>query len=174
MILAVDPGVVTLGAVWYPHTRRAVLPYHVYSKVLRNTKKLSAEEKANAILHCLQAENATVVRRYQKSVSTLVIEKPILFRGSVGHAVASGGGLVDLAAAYGQIVSWAFAMGMSVVPLEVNVWKGQLPKNLVQRRTVLKYINPQMSKMLLDMMAPHPSTHHWDALGLALYHGEST
>src|SRR3990167_3684661 len=92
---------------------------------------------------------------------TVVIEFPIFYASSsLGHAVASTGGLLKLCAVTGAIASIYDYKAVHAVP--VNIWKGQLPKRVVMERIIRIIGQAKCNELKLqkDM---------WDAVGIGLW-----
>ncbi len=87
-----------------------------------------------------------------KGVDELYIEYPSVFGGGVA---AQSGAVVKLACLVGMICGSAGVNYFELVP--VHAWKGNLPKDVVQRR---------IKKLLPNAKA---ESHDWDAIGIGLY-----
>lgn len=82
------------------------------------------------------------------------IEFPKLFQSAGGLAVANSGALVKLSWFVGLVCG---QLSFPLELVEVNDWKGQLPKNVIERR--IKRILPGCKA----------KSHDWDAIGIGLF-----
>ena len=85
------------------------------------------------------------------------IEYPKKFDSAKGDMVAARGDLVKLAALVGHFEAYLVSKKMKVEMLDVNIWKGQMPKEAVMHR--IKRILPGIK----------PVSHDWDAIGMGLH-----
>jgi Holliday junction resolvasome RuvABC endonuclease subunit len=84
----------------------------------------------------------------------MYIEYPAFFQSAKGSVTAAGGGLVKLTILVGYLSA---ILDIEFRFVEVNKWKGQLPKNVIINR--IKAIYPGIQA----------KTHAWDAIGIGLY-----
>lgn len=90
----------------------------------------------------------------------LYVEWPAFF----SRVTAQRGDLVKLTFALGWLAKFATAQGAEFVPLEIVKWKGQLPKEIVQKR-IRKILTPKWcEKSGLELATEHA----WDAVGMGL------
>jgi Holliday junction resolvasome RuvABC endonuclease subunit len=87
-----------------------------------------------------------------------LIEYPAVFQSAGGRMAAGRGDIVKLAVLTGMLIS-AVEVCHTVKLVEVNVWKGQLPKYITQLRI-------QQLLKINDSVWP---SHVWDAVGIGLY-----
>lgn len=89
----------------------------------------------------------------------MVVEYPAYFQSPGGQLTASSGDLVKLAVLTGMLLEVGRVAGCTCVLVEVRQWKGQLPKDVTQKR-------------LERVVGEHPewSHHIYDAVGIGLYH----
>jgi hypothetical protein len=143
--ITIDPGISGSGyAIW---DSRWKLVAH---GVLTSSSSPMWELKAYDLMQQFQevVEEHNCVEGY--------IEMPALF-GSVGGLVtANSGALVKLAWFVGMVCG-GLKSNCPLKPIGVNLWKGQLPKEIVILR--IKRILPRCAA----------TTHDWDAIGIGLY-----
>lgn len=84
------------------------------------------------------------------------IEMPQLFQSAGGLVTANSGALVKLSWFVGMVCG-GLRPHCPLRPVEVNQWKGQLPKEVVIRR---------IQRVLPSCKA---TSHDWDAIGIGLY-----
>lgn len=177
-MLSVDPGVNALGlALWrWSAKRRKKLepPVRAWvdqlpSSVLKNepdwhvkmTRMLDIVHQS-IIKNCLQD---------RLRITALFIEWPEIRSGSVGHAAAVRGDVSALAYCCGAMCEMAVERAMCEMLMEpfrvrskllaVSEWKGQLPKEVVNKR-ITRAIGGK------DRSGNRFSTHAWDAVGIGL------
>lgn len=88
------------------------------------------------------------------------VEYPKLFESDGGKVSARSGSLVKLAFNVGMLVQCCWGENTSVKLVDVNEWKGQMSKELCQKR-ILKHL-PSLKRSQL-------SDHVWDAIGIGLH-----
>jgi hypothetical protein len=97
-----------------------------------------------------------------RGCTAVYIEMPALFSGTVkGEVSASSGALVKLAFSTGVLCMVCSLYGVPCHFVEVNSWKGQLPKDVVRTRIVQRLGMPSVLKSIRE--------HAWDAVGIGLY-----
>ncbi len=106
----------------------------------------------------------------QHRVDEAWMELPAFMEGGVGMTAARKGDLVKLVATFGSIAGRCFqgtrspycfnAWTATLHPVEVHEWKGNLPKDLCQRRIL---------KRLPGWTPKTGTTHEVDAVGIGLY-----
>lgn len=99
----------------------------------------------------------------KERVEAVYCEFPAYFQSAGAQVVARSGSLVKLAWFVG-FLSALFITGFKTFRfVEVNEWKGQLPKDVVELR-IRKIMGEKVTKKF--------KTHIWDAVGIGLYvHG---
>ncbi len=160
MILTVDPGINAAGFAFWDEAefKTRCLPAHVFT--------LKAElggEWHDRLQDLLKKLDTWMDKRLTRPPTAVFCEMPVLFAGSVGHAVARRGGLTELAAAAGAFMT----VGKYGYPVPVNEWIGQLPKEVMHRR-VRSTLEMAASASEVQSLMGSP-THHWDAVGVGLY-----
>lgn len=93
-------------------------------------------------------------------IENMHIEYPAYFGSVGGRMVAGGGGLVKLAFLTGMICGRAVDLDLKINLVEVNKWKGQLPKKIVEAR---------IKKILGKRTTKDFKTHIYDAVGIGLW-----
>jgi hypothetical protein len=89
-------------------------------------------------------------------ITRVYIEMPAFFESSEGAMVARKGDLVKLTWFVGLLCGMFYPIPTELI--EVNKWKGQLPKEVVERR--IKKIDPAYHNL---------KSHSYDAVGIGLY-----
>lgn len=100
---------------------------------------------------------------YPYTFNDVYIEMPQKFQGVSGDMVANSGDLVKLTLCAGFIAGYIYA-NYDDLPLEfipVNIWKGQLSKDVVKRRVIKKLGDTYNTSKI--------KSHSFDAIGLGLY-----
>lgn len=91
-------------------------------------------------------------------IKEMYIENPSYMGGSVkGQATATTGSLVKLCKLCGIYEATAFYNDVVCHYIDVNTWKGQLPKDVVKNRILEVW--PEC----------HATNHDWDAVGIGYY-----
>jgi len=145
--LTIDPGLAGTGvAIWSAAEFNGRSATPVYHKAFRK----------NALDPYLQ-EFSELIKWY--GVTKVWIENAHYHgTGSAkGQMVASSGGLVKLAKFIGAVQGLCFALGVQIRTVDVPEWKGQLPKEVVNKRILAVW--PECAC----------TTHDWDAVGIGLY-----
>jgi len=141
--ITIDPGVNGTGyAIW--DKRWKLISYGIIRGKSKNWEKRMVE---------ISKRLKTLVGKCR--VTTGYIEKPKKFQGVFGGMVADRGDLVKLSMFVG------FCSGFLMIPMEtveVIKWKGQLPKDIVEKR---------VKKLLPE--AEDAKSHAIDAIGIGLY-----
>ncbi len=86
----------------------------------------------------------------------VLIEYPAFFSGSGGRMTAARGDLVKLAFITGALAAHISGLQLTIVPVEVSAWKGQLSK---------KHVNERIKKLIQMEFADHIA----DAVGIGLW-----
>lgn len=156
-LATVDPGLIGTGiAIWRDFARDSV-PYKI--SVLCPSRKLPWLARC----HILKQKLLTVYEQY--NVCRVYCELPAYFGSSaVGHAAAQRGDVVKLTFAAGMAAAAIWEFGGDFETVEINAWKGQLPKEVVERR-IRRLIGYK------DGFGDKIKTHAWDAVGIGLYLG---
>lgn len=95
-------------------------------------------------------------------VNQIVIERPILFGGAKGRAVAASGDLIKLAMITGMLFAIAYERTSRIRLVAPNEWKGQLPKSVCEAR-----IRKKLGKSFPE---GRQSEHAIDAIGIGLWY----
>ena len=90
----------------------------------------------------------------------MLIEWPKFMESGGGQTVARTDALVKLAVCAGRIVEVFKASAIEVTPVPVADWKGQLPKEVINKR-IVKRLGPEPCEDF--------QTHAWDAVGIGLW-----
>lgn len=98
-----------------------------------------------------------VLTRY---VGRVVVEQPKFFDSSAGHMVARRGDLLKLMYLVGELAGRVHPVKTLLIP--VNDWKGQLPKDVVERR-----VRRELGKERFEELKIRE--HAIDAVGLGLH-----
>lgn len=93
--------------------------------------------------------------------SRVVCEYPKFFGSAGGHMVAASGDLLKLTFLVGAI--GGACIPLPFIPIGVNDWKGQLPKEVVEERINRRYGIPKMRDLGVK-------SHAYDAVGIGLYY----
>lgn len=144
--MGIDPGIAGSGWAILQTSPLALLE----SGVIRGFKDDDWENKGFYIANKL----STIRSDY--SLSSICIEYPSFFQSAHGEMVARKGDLVKLAWFIGVLN--ATLKGSELVPVEI--WKGQLPKEVVNKR-IVTILGKQKTYKL--------KSHDWDATGIALF-----
>lgn len=138
--LSIDPGIAGSGiAVW-----RAGEKFPFLNFPLR--KKTRADYRN---------EFASIVSMYD--IKFVLIEKPGFQASEKGQMVLRKGDLVELCLFVGGMEMALLELGCFVELVEVSAWKGQLPKDVVNRR--IQNVYPEVNA----------KSHDWDAIGIGFW-----
>lgn len=152
-ILALDPGV-EWGWAYFPVNDYKPLACGICSPK-SSLPWNSRIENGFAVL-------SSVLKRFEPW--KVYCEEPQFFADVGGYAAAAGGTLVKLTAAYGVLWGACLAMGVKFQGVPVNKWKGQLPKEVVIRRS-REILGEKFCLHFLQRV----QSHAWDAIGLGLW-----
>lgn len=152
--LTVDPGFGGTGyALWNSDQRwKQCIPPSV-SDVISIHKPKDWVKRAEAI-----ASTFDVIFKLYK-VEKCWIELPGLHQTAVGMASASKGDIFKLTLLVGCFARVCFENGCEFIPLPVNEWKGQMPKEVIASRVYTK----------LRPGCPIYSNHSMDSVGMGLH-----
>ncbi len=141
MMITIDPGMTGTGwAIW---DNGRLQRYGVITP----PKNFKWQDKCLCVVKQLRALGWTMEGRQEAYV-----EQPALMGGAKGDVTARSGGLVKLTLLVGMIMNELDAKGV-----EVRDWKGQLPKEVVEKR---------VRELLPKCKA---KSHAIDAVGIGLY-----
>jgi Holliday junction resolvasome RuvABC endonuclease subunit len=102
---------------------------------------------------------AVVNAATELNVGAVAIEYPAFFGSVGGQMVAARGDLVKLATLVGFMAGRLHPVPVEFIP--VNTWKGQLPKDVVEKR--LRRMFPKFTSRF-DVRS-----HMWDAIGVGVH-----
>lgn len=168
-MLSVDPGVNALGlALWrWGGKRRKKLepPVRAWvdklpSSVLKN--ETDWHVKMTRMLEIVRESICKYTLNDRLRITALFIEWPEIRSGSVGHAAAVRGDVSALAYCCGamcEMMTEPFKVRSKL--LAVSEWKGQLPKEVVNKRITRAIGSKDRSGNAFE-------THAWDAVGVGL------
>ncbi len=165
-MLSVDPGVNAMGLAlwrWEPrHRKKMEKPIRAWVGQLPS-KVLKAEpDWHRKMLRLLNRARDSIIKFGMKDhlhLEALFIEWPEIRSGSVGHAAAVRGDVSALAYCCGAMCEM-FPDVRSTL-LAVSEWKGQLPKEIVNKRITRAIGSKDRSGNAFE-------THAWDAVGIGL------
>ena len=160
--LSVDPGLNGTGiAVWYGggFWLNTKMPAPISVEVISiptvvKKQPLEWYERADLYMNRLVP--------YLANADELWVEFPLFFDDAGGHMVAKKGDLAKLTAYVGMLMNQCTHYGVAYHLFTPNEWKGQMPKDLVERR--LKTFLGQAACDRLDI-----KSHGWDAVGIGLH-----
>lgn len=165
-MLSVDPGVNAVGlALWrWGGTRRKKLepPVRAWvdklpSSVLR--RETDWHVKMTRMLEIVRESIYTNMVRDRLRITAVFVEWPEIRSGSVGHAAAVRGDVSALAYCCGAMCEMFPDVRCKL--LAVSEWKGQLPKEVVNKRITRAIGSKDRSGNAFE-------THAWDAVGVGL------
>lgn len=158
--VCIDPGVAGTGVVTFHNGRPDVAMVWTAPAKLKHYS-LKAHFLGNKLYSFLQ----NLRDGFGKEEITVYCEEPAYMAGAGGQMVAAGGDLVKLCycvGVYGFVVAHAGVGALQLVP--VRNWKGQLPKEVVEKRC-----RKELQKMKIDPEVLGIDSHAWDALGIGLF-----
>ena len=145
MIMAIDPGSRVSGVAILSEGSR---PFKM-ALTLRPSKKDP---------HAILCGVVCLIKFFK--VKRVYIEKSAFMQGSArGHAVAARGDLVTLSIFIGRLCQIIDGLGSESILVPVNVWKGQLPKEVANNRVARK----------IGVAYDAFNDHEFDALGIGLW-----
>lgn len=97
----------------------------------------------------------------QHNVQKAYCEFPQYFTSGKGHSATAKGDIYKLSCLVGVFMGMMLGKGTMLIPVQVNVWKGQLSKDAVIARLLKR--EPRLRNLDIE-------THAWDAVGIAYYH----
>lgn len=147
MLLAIDPGV---QAGWALFEDGTMFKVGVIAPSVG-----SWAERADKVMNLLS------ILAGQHEVSQIICEWPFYHETQGGREVAKSGALVKLSVMVGRICQMAADRQIPFSFVEVNTWKGQLPKTAVIHR---------IKRRLGETACTGIKTHAWDAVGIGLHH----
>lgn len=142
-IMTIDPGIAGTGWAIFDNDTLE------YSGVLTPPKALDWQHKMNWLIISLKL---IATKKLPGKKIKIYVEMPAMFGSAKGQVTASSGALVKLTLLVGQIMR-----EFSAEVLPVNEWKGQLSKQIVEKR-VKDFLPGCTAK-----------SHAIDAIGMGLY-----
>ena len=158
ILMSVDPGATGTGIALWRVGFGVVDPGIFYCKNLFGGDG-DWWERADQLVPQL----STLLHKY--GVVEMVIEYPQFMESLKGQASSRQGDTLKLAFLVGRYVQAARELGIrNIRRVQPDEWKGQLPKDVVERRIIAKI--PEIVEVL------NPKTHSWDAIGIGLWYTE--
>lgn len=148
-ILTIDPGLYSTG--WAEWTDE----FKLLDVGLWEGKSEVWENKAQDIIYCLVKH-----LRLQNIITTVYCEYPKIFNTPGGLQIGLSGSIEKLTFLVGAIGGVCFHKGLRFKLVEVNQWKGQLPKEIVKKR-IQRVLGMSKTKRFKKDI--------WDAVGIGLY-----
>lgn len=153
-VITIDPGIEGTGLAIWSMNEWAVetIPLATYVLVpIKGKDWVSAVEDLHyKIIPILEKHNV------QKGYC----EFPQYFTSAVGHAATAKGDIYKLSCLVGVFMGAMLSRKTNLILVQVNQWKGQLPKDVVISRLLRR--QPRLAELNIK-------THAWDAVGLAYY-----
>ena len=106
-------------------------------------------------------EQASILAECAKGCSRAMIEFPAFWDSVGGHTSGRSGALVKLSLVVGAYARAVEMVGCAAQFVEVNTWKGQLPKSVVAAR-IQKVLSPKEKQIPIK-------SHAVDAVGIGLW-----
>lgn len=111
------------------------------------------------------------ILRCNRGIRSVYCEWPQFFDNSGGRAVAIKGDLTKLAVAVGCFMEVCRAQFVDFKPVPINQWKGQLPKDVTNRR-IQATLEARDSTIFEEGGGLFGlRSHAWDAVGIGLWVG---
>ncbi len=138
MLLAIDPSIMSLGwAVFIPCADAH--PHLVsFGTVKRETGGLPLEQRIDVIIEGLEEAITSLTFPISKC-EAVIIEKPQLWGAFKSVASMHSGALLALHILVGALYWWGKTRFFKAHLVPVSEWKGQLSKEITQRRMEAKY-----------------------------------
>lgn len=138
--LAIDPGVAGSGvAVWLAGEK-----YPCFNEAVKKKDRKAYRNYFAELLHKFE-------------VKYVMIEKPAFQNSVKGQMALRKGDLIELTLFVGGMEMALMELGAEVELIDVSLWKGQLPKEVVNTR--IKSVFPEVNA----------KSHDWDAIGIGLW-----
>ena len=168
--VTVDPGIQTMGwCVWSGWLNRGSAlcgpPIHA-GQVKRIKTKRGASNNADLVkllMEKLQEGTYGIA-----DIVEVVVEEPAYFGGLAGQSAAVRGDLTGLALCVGAVAQWAWWMDAKLTLAPVGQWKGNMSKQVVEKRIIKHFTRLKEFKPLIAVMSEDRG-HDWDACGIGLW-----
>ena len=166
-VIAIDPGLTGTGwALWHAESD-SLLPKEAHLPIACGTcrapKEGSLAQRSEALwvklFEQLTDKKSYLPFGWRSDPTFVFIEIPQHFGSSARGIAAQSGGIYDLTFLVGYLA--AKFVGCSVITFTPNEWKGQLPKDVVERR-VRRIIGDRFDGLGVK-------SHAVDAVGLGLF-----
>lgn len=155
-VITIDPGLGGTGyCIWDKD-------WNLLSAGIVTSKTKAIKSATQEIKTSEMCSYVTKIAQQNQAVKGF-IEYPRKFGGAGGNMVANRGDLVKLSTFVGFLAGSLSSVGITPEYVDVLTWKGQLPKDVVNRR-----ITKLLSKKELSLLSPKRS-HDWDACGIGLF-----
>lgn len=160
--MTVDAGITGTGLALWDENRWGLAVPPIAWFVLLPQRKPNPHSHPRWMLKMISiSEQVALVMREFRPTETYC-ELPQYFDSGGGQRTAKTGALVKLSLCVGVMCECSRLHNSKFVPIPVNVWKGQLPKDVVESRA--RRLVPALNELV-----PQPNTHAWDAIGIGLY-----
>lgn len=158
MILSIDPGIDGTGiAVWNedPDWRTSLSSVKVWSRP-------SVE---GWVSKCIELSDLYYNLHESVQPVRIYCEWPAYHQTGVGQAATAKGDIHKLSFLIGMFAREVADVGGEFILVPVAEWKGQLPKQVVQRRIEKAYAGTGV----LEGLKLKKLDHSWDAIGIGMY-----
>ena len=167
VLLAVDPGVVTMGAAVWDHgefteainSGDPIKPLDTMSVTLKSVSNPKPVDRVKCITQLTDALMSWLVESELRPL-TIVCEYPQVFATS-STGLAAANDAMGIMFFVGCLRGIFYTDGVEFIPASVTAWKGNMSKELTQRRVQKRY--PDANDWL------GKSSHAWDAVGIGLW-----
>jgi hypothetical protein len=159
-MVSIDPGLSGTGVVtWTRRSDNSIYPRGswVFKPLMRQVREDQQEAEDDLIARARNLANQ-VINTCPVDTATAVIEFPE-FQASASRMMGwKTGSLQRLTMLVGVMIG-AFPPGWRIMLVTPSGWKGQLPKDVVERRMRAMFGSERLDRMGVK-------THAWDALGI--------
>lgn len=152
--MSVDPGITGTGiSLWSDSLwEKKVAPIRVLNIMPRRYSNWTG--KASSVTEQFNKLLAEV-----KPVE-VYCEWPAYFDDAKGRMAAKEEGLTKLTFCVGNFSAICQLRGIPFILVPVRVWKGQLPKEIIEKRII---------ERIPEVLELNPRTHMWDSIGIGLF-----
>lgn len=161
--LSIDPGIEMGWAIWDGSVSAETQPTPqppLDTGIISPRKDAPWISRSNLIMWAFDNLVKQTGDAYEGRVENVYCEWPGYFDDAAGQLTASSGALVKLTIAVGRVMQYCQDHRLKFFPIQVGDWKGQVSKEVVERR---------IRRRLGDAVCSGFRKHVWDAVGVGLY-----
>jgi len=154
--MTIDPGVNGTGvAIWDSHAGVPNNKIPIFANTMSIGGRMHWRNKVESYMHTILS-----ILDVYSGCNYVYIEEPIYMESAKGQVSARSDALEKLIYCASFYAGYLTAMNQKVEFIRIIDWKGNMPKDVVERR---------IRKILGDSICENIHNHAWDAVGIGLH-----